>query len=245
MSERPFDQLRPLTITPDYTDAPLASALIACGDTRVLCTASLDKNVPGFRVASGGGWLTAEYGMLPGSSPVRIRRAANRGRPDGRATEIQRLIGRSIRAAFDLDSLGAQTLWIDCDVIQADGGTRTAAITGGYVAARLAVERLIASGKSTRSALRDPVAAVSVGIVDGAPYLDLDYPLDSAADVDMNVVMDGTGRFIEVQGTAEGTAFSRDEMNTLMDLATAGIRDLRIAQDQALARGLENRPTAG
>lgn len=242
-SERPSDQLRDIVITPNYTDAPLSSVLIACGDTRVLCTASIEDKVPPFRLDSGGGWLTAEYSMLPGASPRRIRRGVSRGRADGRTTEIQRLIGRSLRAAFDLDKLGQRSLWIDCDVIQADGGTRTASITGGYVAARLAVERLIGAGVAKRASVLSPVAAVSVGICGGVPTLDLDYKLDVAADVDMNVVMDGDGNYVEVQGTAEGVTFSRTELDALLELAAKGIGELRAAQDAAVARGLEERPT--
>jgi ribonuclease PH len=238
MSTRPADVLRPITITPDYVDAPVASCMIQVGRTRVLCTASVESKVPGFRLASGGGWLTAEYSMLPGSSPHRVRRAASRGKVDGRSTEIQRLIGRSLRAAFDLDAMGPVSLWIDCDVIQADGGTRTASITGGYVAARVAIERLALQGKANRACLKSPIAAVSVGIVDGIPTLDLDYPLDSAADVDMNVVMDGEGSFVEVQGTAEGVNFGREALNQLLDLATKGITELRAAQDAAIAAAL-------
>ena len=238
MSARPVDTLRPVTITPDYVDAPIASCLIEMGKTRVLCTASYEDKVPSFRLASGGGWLTAEYSMLPGSSPSRIRRAASRGKLDGRSTEIQRLIGRSLRAAFDLDAMGPVSLWIDCDVIQADGGTRTASITGGYVAARIALERLAKRGKANLACLKSPIAAVSVGIVDGVPTLDLDYPLDSAAEVDMNVVMDGEGSFVEVQGTAEGATFGRDELDRLLDLAASGISELRQAQDAAIAAAL-------
>ena len=212
MSDRPVDVLRTLRITPDYTDAPLASVLIECGQTRVLCTASMEDKVPRFRMDSGGGWLTAEYSMLPGSTPQRNRRAVSRGKLDGRATEIQRLIGRSLRAGFDLDKLGPCSLWIDCDVIQADGGTRTASITGGYVAARLAIERLIASGHSSPKALLSPIAAVSVGVI-GSATQDLDVLV--AAEVDMNVVTNGEGKFIEVQGTAEGAPFSREELDEL------------------------------
>lgn len=244
MSDRPVDALRTLRITPDYTDAPLASVLIECGDTRVLCTASMDDKVPRFRMDSGGGWLTAEYSMLPGSTPQRNRRAISRGKMDGRATEIQRLIGRSLRAGFDLDNLGPCTLWIDCDVLQADGGTRTAAITGGYIAARLAVERLIAKGHTSPKALLSPIAAVSVGVIKGIPTLDLDYVLDVAAEVDMNVVMNGEGKFIEVQGTAEGAPFSREDLDELLRLASKGIEELREAQEDAVARGLANQPRA-
>lgn len=244
MSERPADVMRPVTITPDYVSAPLASCLITCGDTRVLCAASYDAKVPPFRKESGGGWLTAEYAMLPGSSPHRIRRASSKGRPDGRSTEIQRLIGRSLRAAFNLDAFGPLALWIDCDVLQADGGTRTAAITGGYVAARVAVERLIASGRIAAEAVLGQVAAVSVGIVDGRPYLDLDYPLDSRADVDMNVVMTDGGGFIEVQGTGERGSFTRSELDTLLDLAASGVDGLMDAQRRAITSALETEPDA-
>jgi ribonuclease PH len=241
-NERAPDQIRPVTITPNYTDAPLASVLIACGATRVLCTASVEESVPGFRMASNGGWLTAEYAMLPGSSPRRVTRASSRAQRDGRATEIQRLVGRSLRAGFDLDALGPRTLWIDCDVIQADGGTRTAAITGGYVAGRLAVARLIRAGKAGEAALRAWVAAISVGIVGGSPYIDLDYNLDSRADVDMNVVMNGEGAFLEVQGCAERAPFSRSELDRLLDLAASGIKTLVTVQEDAIRRGLEARP---
>ena len=244
MAERPADMLRPLTLTPDYTNAPLASVLICCGETRVLCTTSVEERVPSFRLASGGGWLTAEYSMLPGATPQRTQRAAKRGKLDGRSTEIQRLIGRSLRAAFNLDMLGPRTLTVDCDVLQADGGTRTAAITGGYASACLAVERLIASDMADKRALGPGVAAISVGIVKGVPTLDLDYVLDSSADVDMNVVMDARGSLIEVQGTAEKAAFTRRELGVLLDLAEAGITSLREAQADAIRRGLAHRPDA-
>ena len=233
---RPPNRLRDVTLTPDFTDAPLASVLICCGDTRVLCTTSLEERVPPFRADSGGGWLTAEYSMLPGATPQRTLRAATRGKLDGRSTEIQRLIGRSLRAGFDLDRLGPRTLWIDCDVLQADGGTRTAAITGGYASARLAVERLIARGLAHPATLTPPaVAAVSVGVIDGVPRLDLDYALDSRAEVDMNVVMNRDGGFIEVQGTAERGAYSRTELEALLDLASGGIDALIALQDAAVA----------
>ena len=245
MTTRPSDQLRTLTLTPDYTNAPLASVLICCGETRVLCTTSVEERVPPFRLASGGGWLTAEYAMLPGATPRRTQRAAKRGKQDGRSTEIQRLIGRSLRAAFNLDMLGPRTLTVDCDVLQADGGTRTAAITGGYASARLAVERLIASGMAQVSALGPSVAAISVGIVGGVPTLDLDYVLDSSADVDMNVVMDERGSLIEVQGTAEKASFTRSELGLLLDLAEKGIGELRLAQRAAIEQGLKHRPNAG
>ncbi|MFT7582581.1 MAG: ribonuclease PH [Myxococcota bacterium] len=242
MSARPNNALRPVTITPGYTDAPLASVLIACGNTRVLCTASLEEKVPSFRLDSGGGWLTAEYAMLPGSTGRRIRRASSKGKLDGRSTEIQRLIGRSLRAGFDLDKLGPRSLWIDCDVLQADGGTRTAAITGGYTAARIAVERLIHDGKTGRDALLPAIAAVSVGVIDQALWLDLDYPLDSSAEVDMNVVMTAANEFIEVQGTGERAGFSRQQLNDLLDLAAGGIGDLFKAQNAAIAQALAAQP---
>ncbi len=181
--------------------------------------------------------------MLPGSTPHRVRRASSRGRPDGRATEIQRLIGRAVRAGFDLDALGQQTLWIDCDVLQADGGTRTAAITGGYAAARVAVERLIAAGKASRAAILAPVAAVSVGIVDGEPCLDLHYDWDSRADVDMNVVMDGDLNLIEIQGTGERTTFRRAQLDALLDLAEGGVKTLLERQQEAIAEALAARPS--
>ena len=239
---RPADALRPVTMTPDFVAAPLASLLVATGGTRVLCTASLEEKVPPFRLASGGGWLTAEYAMLPGSTPQRVRRAVSAGKVDGRATEIQRLVGRSLRAGFDLDAIGPRTLWIDCDVIEADGGTRTASITGGYAVARIAIERLIHDGLAQRAALLPAVAAVSVGICAGEPRLDLDYVLDSKADVDMNVVMNHDGHLIEVQGTGERTTFSRQQLDRLLDLAEAGIRELFAHQEAAVAAALAHRP---
>ena len=231
--ERAPDALRPVRITPDWSSMPLASVLIECGRTRVLCTAIAEDDVPPFRVDKGG-WLTAEYGMLPGSTPRRVKRPI--GKQDGRQTEIQRLVGRALRAGFDLDRLGPRTLWIDCDVLEADGGTRTASVTGGYVAARIAVERLAQRGLIDRAAILAPIAAVSVGVVGGQPFLDLDYPLDSRADVDMNVVMDGEGRYIEVQGTGERRAMSRPELDALLALAEGGIRQLFTLQDEAVAR---------
>lgn len=244
MTHRAPDQLRTVTITPDYTDAPLASVLICCGRTRVLCTASVEDRVPPFRLGSGGGWMTAEYSMLPGATERRSQRASSRGRPDGRSTEIQRLIGRSLRSAFNIDKLGQRTLWIDCDVLQADGGTRTAAVTGGYVAARLAVERLANANKCSRKAVIGEVTAISVGIVDGKSYLDLDYRLDSTAEVDMNVVMDGKGGIIELQGTGERANFTRAQLDGLLDLAEAGVAELQALQAMALEDGLRHRPKA-
>ncbi len=239
---RADDALRSVSITPCFTLAPLASVLIECGHTRVMCTCSAEDRVPPFRLDSGGGWLTAEYSMLPGATPHRTRRGVSRGKLDGRSTEIQRLIGRSLRAGFDLDAIGPRTLTVDCDVLQADGGTRTAAITGGYVAARLALERLVALGDASSDAFLAPVAAISVGIVDGRPRLDLDYPLDSNAEVDMNVVMTTAGRLIEVQGTGEKGTFGRDELNRLLDLADKGVASLAEAQQSAIRAGLEKRP---
>ena len=231
---RAADALRPLTITRRYTKHAEGSVLIAFGDTQVLCTASVEERVPPHKRGSGEGWVTAEYGMLPRSTHTRSDREAARGKQSGRTQEIQRLIGRSLRAVFDLKALGERSIHLDCDVLQADGGTRTAAITGAYVAAHDAVTWLLAQGKIGASPIREPVAAVSVGIVQGTPLLDLEYIEDSACDTDMNVVMTGAGHFIEVQGTAEGAAFSRAEMDRLLALAEQGIRTLVAAQAAAL-----------
>jgi len=231
---RAADALRPVTITRRYTRHAEGSVLVAFGDTQVLCTASVEDKVPPFKRGSGEGWLTAEYGMLPRATHTRSDREAAKGKQSGRTQEIQRLIGRSLRCVFDLTALGERTISLDCDVIQADGGTRTAAITGAFVAAHDAVSWLIAQDKLVASPIRDFVAAVSVGIVDGTPLLDLEYEEDSACDTDMNVVMTGAGGFVEVQGTAEGAAFSRDEMNALLQLADKGIRELIAAQRKAL-----------
>jgi ribonuclease PH len=236
---RSSDALRSVRITPDWTSAPLASVLIECGKTRVLCTASVEDEVPPHRVGKGG-WMSAEYGMLPGSTPRRVKRPI--GKQDGRQVEIQRLIGRSLRAAFDIDRIGARTLWIDCDVLEADGGTRTAAVTGGYVAARIACERLVRDGLAEPACMLAAVAAVSVGLVGGALALDLDYRLDSRADVDMNVVMTERGEFVEVQGTGEKRAMSRAELDALLALAEGGIRQLFAMQTAAVAHALAQRP---
>lgn len=209
--------------------------LIEFGDTRVLCTASLEDKVPPHQKGTGEGWVTAEYGMLPRATHTRSAREAAKGKQSGRTQEIQRLIGRSLRAVFDLRLLGERTLTLDCDVLQADGGTRTAAITGAYVAAHDAVHQLLAEGKLERSPILHPVAAISVGIVQGVPVLDLDYVEDSGCDTDMNVVMTGAGHYVEVQGTAEGVAFTRDEMNRLLQLADQGISELITLQKAALA----------
>ncbi len=226
--------LRPVRLTRQFTMHAEGSVLIECGQTRVLCTASVEEKVPPHKRGSGEGWVTAEYGMLPRATHTRSDREAAKGKQSGRTQEIQRLIGRSLRAVFDLKALGERTLTIDCDVLQADGGTRTASITGAFVAAHDAVAQLLASGKLTASPIRDHVAAVSVGMHQGVALLDLDYSEDSACDTDMNVVMTGSGHFVEVQGTAEGAAFSRPELAQLLDLAEQGIADLVRAQQQAL-----------
>ncbi len=232
---RAADALRPITITRHFTRHAEGSVLICFGDTQVLCTASVEEKVPPHKRGSGEGWVTAEYGMLPRATHTRSDREAARGKQSGRTQEIQRLIGRSLRCVFDLKALGERTISLDCDVLQADGGTRTAAITGAYVAAFDAVTWLMAQGKLKKSPMRDAVAAVSVGIVQGTPLLDLEYVEDAGCDTDMNVVMTGSGGFVEVQGTAEGAAFSRDEMGLLLGLADKGIRDLVQAQKRALS----------
>jgi ribonuclease PH len=229
------DALRPVRITRQYTMHAEGSVLIEFGHTRVLCTASVEEKVPPHQKGTGQGWVTAEYGMLPRATHTRSAREAAKGKQSGRTQEIQRLIGRSLRAVFDLQALGERTLTLDCDVLQADGGTRTAAITGAFVAAQDAVHRLLAEGKLERSPVLHPVAAVSVGLVGGCPVLDLDYVEDSACDTDMNVVMTGAGHYVEVQGTAEGVAFSRDELNQLLLLAERGITELIALQRAALA----------
>jgi ribonuclease PH len=223
---RPVDQLRPTVLTPHYLEHAEGSVLIEAGRTRVICTASVEDKVPPFLRGAGKGWVTAEYGMLPRATATRNSREASRGKQSGRTQEIQRLIGRSLRAVTQLEALGERTVWIDCDVIQADGGTRTAAITGGFVALVLALQRLKERGTLKRIPVTDHVAAISVGIVKGAPLLDLAYDEDSTADVDMNVVMTGDGRFIEVQGTAEGAPFTRESHDALLALAEAGIGEL-------------------
>ncbi len=231
---RAANQLRPVRITRGYTIHAEGSVLIEFGATKVLCTASVEEKVPPHKRGSGEGWVTAEYGMLPRATHTRSDREAARGKQSGRTQEIQRLIGRSMRAVFDLKALGERTIHLDCDVLQADGGTRTAAITGAFVAAQDAVNQLMAQGKLKQSPIRDHVAAISVGIVQGTPLLDLEYVEDSACDTDMNVVMTGAGHFVEVQGTAEGAAFSRIEMDALLELAEKGISDLVALQKQSL-----------
>jgi len=233
-SQRKPDQLRAIRITRHYTKHAEGSVLIECGDTKVICTASVEERVPPHKKGSGEGWVTAEYGMLPRSTGERMSREAAKGKQSGRTQEIQRLIGRSLRAVVDLQKLGERTIQIDCDVIQADGGTRTASITGAFVALHDAVTGLMGKGLMKETPLKDFIAAISVGIYQGTPVLDLDYVEDSACDTDMNVVMLGSGHFVEVQGTAEGHAFSRDEMNALLNLAQGGISQLIEMQRTAL-----------
>ena len=233
---RAMDALRPVTITRHYTVHAEGSVLIEFGATKVLCTASVEEKVPGHKKGSGEGWVTAEYGMLPRATHTRSDREAARGKQSGRTQEIQRLIGRSLRSVFDLKKLGERTIYIDCDVLQADGGTRTAAITGAFVAAQDAVTTLLASGKLVHTPIIDHVAAISVGIVQGTPLLDLEYTEDSGCDTDMNVVMTGAGHFVEVQGTAEGVAFTRKEMDALLELAERGIADLVALQKESLLK---------
>ena len=231
---RAADQLRPVRITRGYTIHAEGSVLIEFGNTKVLCTASVEDKVPGHKRGSGEGWVTAEYGMLPRATHTRSDREAARGKQSGRTQEIQRLIGRSMRAVFDLKALGERTIQIDCDVLQADGGTRTAAITGAFVAAQDAVAKLMAERKLIASPITGPVAAVSVGIVQGTALLDLEYIEDVSCDTDMNVVMTGAGHYVEVQGTAEGAAFTRAEMDALLRLAEKGIAELVGLQRLAL-----------
>lgn len=233
-SQRATNQLRQIEIIRHYTKHAEGSVLVKFGDTHVLCTASVDEKVPGFLRGKNQGWVTAEYGMLPRSTGSRMDREAARGKQSGRTQEIQRLIGRSLRAIIDLEKLGERSIQIDCDVIQADGGTRTAAITGAYVALHDAVSHLLKNGLITESPLRDSVAAISVGVYKGTSVLDLDYLEDSDCDTDMNVVMTGSGGFVEIQGTAEGEPFQRDAMNAMLDLATYGIKELLSMQKVAL-----------
>jgi ribonuclease PH len=228
------DTLRPVRITRHYTVHAEGSVLVEFGNTKVLCTASVEERVPPHQKGTGEGWVTAEYGMLPRATHTRSSREAAKGKQSGRTQEIQRLIGRSLRAVFDLKALGERTITLDCDVLQADGGTRTASITGAFVAAQDAVHSLLAEGKLQHSPILHPVAAVSVGIVQGIPVLDLDYFEDSGCDTDMNVVMTGAGHYVEVQGTAEGVAFTRKEMDAMLQLAEKGIGQLVQLQKQAL-----------
>ncbi len=233
-SQRHPDQLRSVRFTREYTRHAEGSVLVEFGDTKVLCTASVEDKVPGFLKGQGRGWLTAEYGMLPRATDTRNKREAVTGKQSGRTQEIQRLIGRSLRAVVDLDLLGERTLQMDCDVLQADGGTRTASITGAYLALEDAIARLMQDGLLERSPILQPVAAVSVGIFEGLPVLDLDYDEDSRCDTDMNVVMTADGHFVEIQGTAEGAPFRRTEVDQLLDLASAGCKELFALQREAL-----------
>ena len=229
-SGRKPDDLRTVTFVRDYTEMATGSVLVEFGRTRVLCTASLEARVPPWLKGSGRGWVTAEYSMLPGSSPERVEREAARGKQSGRTQEIQRLIGRSLRAATDLRLMPDVQITVDCDVLQADGGTRTASICGGWIALHDACSRLVAAGTLARQPVLQPVAAISVGVIDGTPMLDLEYSEDVRAEVDMNVVMTGDGRFVEVQGTAEGVAFTRSELDALLGLAETGIGEIVAAQ---------------
>lgn len=234
-SGRAPDELRKIVLTPHFTKHAEGSVLVEFGDTRVICTASIEERVPGFLKGKGSGWITAEYGMLPRATHERSGREAARGKQGGRTMEIQRLIGRSLRAAMDLEALGERTVTLDCDVIQADGGTRTASITGSYVALRLAVDALMKQRKLKKNPIHGQIASVSVGICGGVPVLDLDYREDCDAETDMNVVMNDAGAYIEVQGTAEGHAYRRDELNAMLDLAGKGITELMAIQTAALA----------
>ena len=231
---RGADELRPVEIHTGYLKHPDGSVLFCSGETKVICTATIEDRVPPFLKESGQGWVTSEYAMLPGATDTRSQRESSKGRPSGRSQEIQRLIGRSLRAALDRKAIGERTIWLDCDVIQADGGTRTASITGAFIALALALNTLKERNKLRNPPIIAQVGAVSVGVVAGTPMLDLCYEEDSAAGTDMNVVMDSDGRFIEVQGTAEHASFSRDELNTLLDLAGSGITGLMAKQEEVL-----------
>lgn len=236
------DELRPITFERDFTDQAAGSCLVSFGRTRVVCTASIDEDVPRWMRGTGKGWVTAEYGMLPGSSAERIRREAAAGKQGGRTQEIQRLIGRSLRAVTDMVALGERQVIVDCDVLQADGGTRTASICGGYLALHDALTRVVQAGRLKANPLVEALAAVSVGIVGGTPVLDLPYVEDAAAEVDMNVVMTEAGRFVEVQGTAEGAAFSRNELDQLLALAEKGVAEIVSLQKEMTAEPPEPRP---
>jgi len=229
------DELRPVRIEPGFVKTASGSALIEMGGTRVICTASVDEEVPRWMRGQGRGWVTAEYGMLPASTGERKKRDVSKGRPDGRTVEIQRLIGRAVRGVVDFEALGERTVWLDCDVLEADGGTRCASISGAYVALELALQGIIEKGLLERMPLNGSVAAVSCGVVDGTPLLDLDYPEDSTAEVDMNVVMTGDGGLVEVQATGERTPLSRASLDDLLVLAEGGIKQLREAQQAAVA----------
>jgi len=230
VDNRAVDALREVKITPGWLELAHGSCLMEIGRTRVLCTAMIEESVPRWMQHKGSGWVTAEYSMLPGSTPTRTRRGVTRGKADGRTVEIQRLIGRAVRAATDMKKLGQRTIWLDCDVLQADGGTRCASITGAWVAMALACQRLIREGELKALPFRDTVSAISVGVVGGESVLDLPYVEDSKADVDMNIIATGDGRLVEVQGTAEGEPFDREVMNRLLDLGAVGCAELKLAQ---------------
>ncbi|ADE56023.1 ribonuclease PH [Coraliomargarita akajimensis] len=238
--QRAVDQLRPIHFETGIAPHALGSVLVSFGQTRVICAASIDKKVPGWMRAQGveGGWMTAEYSMLPYSTLDRKPRDISRGKADGRTIEIQRLIGRSLRAVFDLKKLPGRTIWIDCDVLQADGGTRTASISGAYVAAQIAVQKLIAAGELEANPFTDSVAAISVGVFQDTPVLDLNYPEDKDASVDANIVMTGTGKYVEVQSSGEEATFDRAELDTLLELGAKGIQELSALQQQAIEAGL-------
>lgn len=233
-NERLYDQLRPVRIIPGFLKHPDGSVLIEAGDTRVLCSAIVEEKVPPFLKGTGSGWVTAEYSLLPASTETRTQREATKGKISGRTSEIQRLIGRSLRAVVDLEMLGERTIWIDCDVIQADGGTRTASITGAFVALCLALKKLHEKGTISKIPLLDYVSAISVGKIDGVLLLDLEYSEDYRADVDMNVVMTGSGEFVEIQGTAEGVSFSKSELDEMLALANKGILELIALQKEVM-----------
>lgn len=239
-SNRSNDELRFIKITPNFTKNPDGSVLIQAGDTLVLCTAMVEEKVPPFLKGTGTGWVTSEYSLLPASTNTRTQREASKGKITGRTSEIQRLIGRSLRAVVDMEKLGERTVWVDCDVLQADGGTRTASITGSFVALCLALKKLKQNGSLEEWPIRDYVAAISVGIVDGEAVLDLEYVEDSQAEVDMNVVMTASGEFVEVQGTAEGKPFARQELDNLLYLAEKGIRELIDLQKKAIGEDWNN-----
>jgi ribonuclease PH len=234
LSQRKNNELRSIEIIRNYTKHAEGSVLIKCGDTHVICTASIEQNVPSFLKGKNQGWVTAEYGMLPRSTSIRMTRESSKGKPSGRTQEIQRLIGRSLRSIIDLKKLGEITIQIDCDVIQADGGTRTASITGAYVALHDAIQNIINKGIIKDSPIIDSIAAISLGVKDSDILLDLDYAEDSTCDTDMNIVMTGSGKFVEIQGTAEGVAFTRDEMNNLIDMAEQGIKQLTVIQNSLI-----------
>ena len=234
LSQRKNNELRSIEIIRNYTKHAEVSVLIKCGDTHVICTASIEQNVPSFLKGKNQGWVTAEYGMLPRSTSIRMTRESSKGKPSGRTQEIQRLIGRSLRSIIDLKKLGEITIQIDCDVIQADGGTRTASITGAYVALHDAIQNIINKGIIKDSPIIDSIAAISLGVKDSDILLDLDYAEDSTCDTDMNIVMTGSGKFVEIQGTAEGVAFTRDEMNNLIDMAEQGIKQLTVIQNSLI-----------